>query len=59
MFSSPSPLPPQRTQFQQHREQITQQREREQNLAAAIAMVVQNARNNIDKYNNPVSHGKL
>ncbi|XP_035716414.1 phosphatase and actin regulator 4 isoform X2 [Folsomia candida] len=56
MFSTPSPLPPQRsTQFQQQREQMAQQREREQNLAAAIAMVVQNARNNIDMYN-PESH---
>jgi len=50
MFSSPSPLPPHRTQLQQQRELIAQQREREQNLAAAIAMVVQNARG-VDLYN--------
>jgi hypothetical protein len=49
MFSSPSPLPPHRTHLQQQREQMAQQREREQNLAAAIAMVVQSARN-VDMY---------
>lgn len=57
MFSTPSPLPPQRNHFQNQREQMTQQREREQNLAAAIAMVVQNAtRNNVENAYNP-SHG--
>ncbi|ODM99053.1 Phosphatase and actin regulator 2 [Orchesella cincta] len=47
MFSSPtqSPLPVTRNSLMHHREQMAQQREREQNLAAAIAMVVQNARN--------------
>lgn len=41
--------------MQQHKEQMAQQREREQNLAAAIAMVVQNARN-VDLYG-PISPG--
>lgn len=69
MFSSPShsPLPALRNSLMQHREQMAQQREREQNLAAAIAMVVQNARNadlypstqhgnNSNLYNNSVKH---
>ncbi|CAG7724885.1 unnamed protein product [Allacma fusca] len=46
MFSTPSPLPIHRATIQ--RDQM-QQMEREQNLAAAIAMVVQNARH-IDIY---------
>ena len=43
MFSTPSPLPP-RGIVQMERDRI-QQREREQSLAAAIALVVQNVRN--------------
>lgn len=47
MFSTPSPVAP-RGLVQIEREKI-QQREREQYLAAAIAMVVQNARS-VDAY---------
>jgi len=62
MFSSPSPLPAPRSYASAlppgttHREQMQQQREREQSLAAAIAMVVHNARN-VDMYQ--LSHGRF
>ena len=59
MFSSPSPLPHHRSvpalpNTRDRDQQRRQQREREQSLAAAIAMVVHNARN-VDMYQ--LSHG--